>query len=76
MFGHGELQWLSEAESKTKILARRLPIQPFDSGNKDLLYNLGQNNIVPESSEQLHPPIENLPQQDDQNLLKDQFWQI
>jgi len=40
------------------------------------LYNLGQNNIVPESSEQLHPPIENLPQQDEQNLLKDQFWQI
>jgi len=76
MFGHGELQWLSEAEPKTKILARRLPIQRDDSGNKDLLYNLGQNNIVPESSEQLHPPIENLPQQDDQNLLKDQFWQI
>lgn len=76
MFGHGELQWLSEAESKTKILAGHLPIQRDDSGNKDLLYNLGQNNIVPESSEQLHPPIENLPQQDDQNLLKDQFWQI
>jgi len=76
MFGHGELQWLSEAESKTKILAGRFPLQRDDSGNKDLLYNLGQNNIDPESSEQLHPPIENLPQQDDQNLLKDQFWQI